>query len=82
MTLDLIKSSSEKEINAMTREAIYKEMKETLGSVFGFFEVLDDTQLGPMWEKIKKTFLSDMSQGLKGNALAAVAASFSSECTH
>ncbi len=51
----------------MTREEIYDDIKETLGSVPGFIAKLDDAQLEPMWEKTKNTFLSDMSLGLKVN---------------
>ena len=42
----------------MTREEIYNDIKETLGSVPGFIAKLDDAQLEPTWEKTKKTFLS------------------------
>jgi hypothetical protein len=64
----------------MTREEIYNDIKETLGSVPGFIAKLDDAQLEPMWEKTKKTFLSDMSLGLKVNALVALGASYALEC--
>ena len=66
----------------MTREEIYSDIKETLGSVPGFIAKLDDTQLEPMWEKSKKTFLSDMSLGLKVNALATLGASYALECEY
>ena len=66
----------------MTREEIYNDIKETLGSVPGFIAKLDDAQLEPTWEKTKKTFLSEMSLGLKVNALAALGASFALECDY
>ena len=66
----------------MTREEIYKDIEETLGSVLGFIAALDDDQLGPMWEKTKQTFLSDMSLGLKVNALAATSASYALDCEY
>ena len=65
-----------------TREEICDDIKATLGSVPGFIGALDDDQLEPMWEKTKNTFLSDMSLGLKENALAAVAASYALECEY
>ena len=66
----------------MTRDEIYEDIKATLGGVPGFVASLDDTQLGPMWETTKSTFLSDMSLGLKVNALAAVAAACALECEY
>jgi hypothetical protein len=66
----------------MTREEIYKEIEETLGSVLGFIAALDDDNLGPMWEKTKQTFLSDMSVGLKVNHLAALGASYALNCDY
>ena len=66
----------------MTREEIYNDIKETLGSVPSFIAKLDDAQLEPTWEKTKKTFLSDMSLGLKVNALAALGASYALECEY
>jgi len=66
----------------MTREEIYNDIKATLGSVPGFIGALDDAQIGPMWEKTKNTFLSEMSLGLKENALASVAVSYALECEY
>ena len=66
----------------MTREEIYEEIKATLGAVPGFVAALDDEHIGPMWEKTKSVFLSEMSIGLKANALAAVAVSYALECQY
>jgi hypothetical protein len=66
----------------MTREEIYKEIEETLGGVGGYIEKLNDSQLEFMWETTKQTFLSDMSLGLKVNALAALSAAYALECEY
>ena len=66
----------------MSREDIYKEIKETLGGVGGFFEKMDDAMLKGVWETTKKTFLSDMSVGLKVNALVALGAAYGLGCQY
>jgi hypothetical protein len=66
----------------MTREDIYKEIEETLGSVLGFIAALDDDHLEPMWEKTKQTFLSDMSVGLKVNSLVALSVGYALNCDY
>ena len=66
----------------MNREEVYNDIKETLGSVPGFIAKLDDAHLEPMWETTKQTFLSDMSLGLKVNALATLGAAYALECDY
>jgi hypothetical protein len=66
----------------VTREDIYKDIKKTLGSVPGSIEQLDDGQLEPMWETTKKTFLSDMSLGLKVNGLVTLGAAYALDCPY
>ena len=66
----------------MTREEIYKDIENTLGGVGGYVEKLDDAQLESMWETTKETFLSDMSLGLKVNALAALGAAYALNCEY
>ena len=66
----------------MTREEIYSNIKETLGSVPGFIAKLDDAHLEPMWETMKKTFLSKTSLGLKVNAIAAVGVAYGLGCEY
>ena len=68
--------------NIMAREDVYDDIKATLGSVPGFIAALDDDHLAPMWEKTKNTFLSDMSLGLKENALATTAAAYALKCDY
>ncbi len=60
----------------MTREEIYNNIKETLGSVPGFISKLDDSHLEPTWETMKKMFISETSLGLKVNALAALGVAY------
>jgi hypothetical protein len=66
----------------MTREEIYNNVKETLGSVPGFIAKLDDAQLEPTWETMKKTFLSETTLGLKVNAIAAVGVAYGLGCEY
>ena len=66
----------------MTREDIYNDINETLGAIPGFISKLDDDHIGPIWEKTKKTFLSDMSCGMQVNALAALSAAYALECEY
>lgn len=66
----------------MSREDIYNEIKATLGGVGGFFEKMDDSMLENVWEATKKTFLSDMSVGLKVNALIALGAAYGLDCEY
>ena len=66
----------------MTREEIYNNIKENLGSVPGFISKLDDANLGPTWETMKKMFLSETSLGLKVNALAALGVAYGLEWEH
>ena len=66
----------------MTREEIYKDIEETLGGVGGYIEKLYDSQLELMWETTKQTFLSDMSLGLKVNALTALSAAYALDCEY
>ena len=66
----------------MSREDIYKDIKETLGGVGGFFEKMDDATLETVWETTKNTFLSDMSLGLKVNALVALGAAHGLGCEY
>ena len=66
----------------MSREDIYKDIKETLGGVGGFFDKMDDATLETVWETTKKTFLSDMSLGLKVNAMVALGAAYGMGCEY
>lgn len=66
----------------MSREDIYKDIEETMGGVGGFFKKMDDTTLETVWETTKKTFLSDMSLGLKENALVALGAAYGLDCEY
>jgi hypothetical protein len=66
----------------MSREDIYKDIKETLGGVGGFFDKMDDATLEMVWETTKKTFLSDMSLGLKVNAMVALGAAYGMACEY
>lgn len=66
----------------MSRDEIYKEITETLGGVGGFIEKMDDATLEQVWDTLKKTFLSDMSLGLKVNALAALGAAYGLGCDY
>ena len=66
----------------MSREDIYKEINETLGGVGGFFDKMDDATLEMVWETTKKTFLSDMSLGLKVNAMVALGAAYGMGCEY
>ncbi len=66
----------------MTREEIYNEIRETLGSVTGPFEKMDDAKLAHMWDTLKKTFLAETSLGMKVNALVSLAAAYGLECKY
>lgn len=66
----------------MTREEIYKEIKETLGGVGGYIDKMDDAMLDAVWDATKKNFLSDMSVGLKQNALIALGAAYGLGCEY
>ena len=66
----------------MSREEVYEDIKETLGSVPGFIAKLPDDLLEPMWETTKQTFLSDMSLGLKVNGLVTLGVSYALDCPY
>ena len=66
----------------MTRDEIYKEIEGTLGSVPGPFEKMNDSQAEYMWNTLKETFLTDMSLGLKVNALVALGAAHALNCNY
>ena len=66
----------------MTREEIYKEIEETLGGVGDFIDKMDDAMLEVVWDATKKTFLSEMSVGLKINALIALGAAYGLGCQY
>jgi hypothetical protein len=66
----------------MSREDIYNEIKATLGSTGSFMDKMDDATLEGVWEATKKTFLSDMSVGLKVNALIALGVAYGLGCEY
>jgi hypothetical protein len=66
----------------MSREDIYNEIKATLGGVGGYVDKMDDAMLETVWEATKQTFLSDMSVGLKVNALIALGAAYGLGCEY
>jgi len=66
----------------MSREDIYNEIKATIGSTGSFMDKMDDAMLETVWEATKQTFLSEMSVGLKVNALIALGAAYALGCEY
>lgn len=66
----------------MAREDTYNEIRATLGGVGGFFDKMDDAMLDAVWDSTKKVFLSDMSVGLKVNALIALGVAYGLGCEY